>query len=181
MKSILTSLAMFFCASISFAQSNSDYLKIIIDGKPAFMHVTTGMVTYNLETHPKDSAIHQKSSNQDPRLNADKFHRVEPGDTYYGISKKHGISLDQLLDWNQTSLNTVLSVGKILKTSPTVPFSSITNTYSPNSIKEKTHTVLKGETLYNISKRYGLTIQQLKSKNNLKETLISIGQTLYID
>jgi flagellum-specific peptidoglycan hydrolase FlgJ len=40
--------------------------------------------------------------------------------------------------------------------------------------------VVKGDTLYSISKRYNITIEDLKKKNNISEASISIGQTLQI-
>ena len=47
-------------------------------------------------------------------------------------------------------------------------------------IAELTHTVLQGETLYAISKKYNISIEVLKTKNNLVDNAISIGQTLLI-
>ncbi|MFO7674131.1 MAG: glucosaminidase domain-containing protein [Lutibacter sp.] len=42
------------------------------------------------------------------------------------------------------------------------------------------HVVVKGDTLYNISKRYGLTVDELKKINALASNEISIGQELNI-
>ena len=39
-------------------------------------------------------------------------------------------------------------------------------------------TVSKGDTLYNIAKRNGLSVDELKSINNLSDNLILIGQKL---
>ncbi|MBI9040509.1 glucosaminidase domain-containing protein [Lutibacter sp.] len=44
----------------------------------------------------------------------------------------------------------------------------------------KNHNVQKGDTLYNISKRYGLSVDELKDINDLKSNEISIGQILII-
>jgi flagellum-specific peptidoglycan hydrolase FlgJ len=44
----------------------------------------------------------------------------------------------------------------------------------------KLHTVTKGDTFYSISKRYNITIDELKSKNNMSDNSISIGQNLII-
>ena len=44
----------------------------------------------------------------------------------------------------------------------------------------QTHVVSKGETLYSISKRYNLTVEQLKQLNNLSDSTLSIGQLLYV-
>ncbi len=44
-----------------------------------------------------------------------------------------------------------------------------------------THTVRKGDTLYSISKRYKITVDQLKKWNKLSSNLISIDQVLKVD
>ncbi|PCI02069.1 MAG: N-acetylmuramidase [Flavobacteriaceae bacterium] len=42
------------------------------------------------------------------------------------------------------------------------------------------HTVVKGDTLYSISKRYKLSVDELKALNGLGSNSISIGQQLYL-
>ena len=42
------------------------------------------------------------------------------------------------------------------------------------------HTVVKGETLYGISRQYGVTVSDLKRWNNLDSNIISIGQQLKV-
>lgn len=42
------------------------------------------------------------------------------------------------------------------------------------------HVVVKGDTLYNISKRYNLTVQELQNLNNIKGTNIFLGQALKV-
>ncbi len=53
----------------------------------------------------------------------------------------------------------------------------IPNQEGPSS---KTYTVKKGDTLYSISKRYNLTVNELKRLNNLPNNTISVGQKLKI-
>ncbi|MDV7187079.1 glucosaminidase domain-containing protein [Lutibacter sp. TH_r2] len=48
------------------------------------------------------------------------------------------------------------------------------------SNKMDTYTVVKGDTLYSISRRYGLTVAELKHLNSLNSNEISIGQVLQI-
>ena len=43
-----------------------------------------------------------------------------------------------------------------------------------------THLVVKGDTLYNICKRYDVTVDQLKEWNNLENITIQIGQKLIV-
>ena len=43
-----------------------------------------------------------------------------------------------------------------------------------------THEVVKGDTLYSISKKYNLTLEELKKKNSLLDNSLSLGQSLII-
>ena len=45
---------------------------------------------------------------------------------------------------------------------------------------KKSHTVIKGDTLYSIAKRHRVTVAQLRTINGLTSNDISIGQTLYL-
>jgi len=45
---------------------------------------------------------------------------------------------------------------------------------------DKIYTVKQGDTLYNISKRFGLTVDELKALNNMADNNIKIGQQLVI-
>lgn len=45
---------------------------------------------------------------------------------------------------------------------------------------DKLYTVKQGDTLYNISKRFGLTVDDLKALNNMADNNIKIGQQLVI-
>lgn len=64
-------------------------------------------------------------------------------------------------------------------TGPVLPIAS-TAEAKPEVSAEFTHQVVQGETLYSISKKYNITIESLKTKNNLVDNAISIGQTLII-
>ena len=48
------------------------------------------------------------------------------------------------------------------------------------SPKQKNHIVLKGDTLYSISKKYGLTVASIIKINNLNSNTINIGQSLFL-
>lgn len=52
-----------------------------------------------------------------------------------------------------------------------------TNQYAINA---EMHQVVKGDTLYSISKKYNLTIEELKKKNSLSDNSLSLGQSLII-
>ena len=55
-----------------------------------------------------------------------------------------------------------------------------TPSYAPVDINAATHTVVRGDTVYNISKRYNITQDNLRAWNNLADNTISVGQTLRV-
>ncbi|WP_162143714.1 lytic transglycosylase [Hellea balneolensis] len=57
----------------------------------------------------------------------------------------------------------------------TKPITSFDNSYAAAS-----HTVVKGDTLYNISRRYAVSVSDLKSVNGLSDNIISLGQLLTV-
>jgi flagellum-specific peptidoglycan hydrolase FlgJ len=53
-------------------------------------------------------------------------------------------------------------------------------TYKVINSNANFHTVVKGDTLYSISKRYNISLDDLRKKNNISDNAISIGQNLII-
>lgn len=50
-----------------------------------------------------------------------------------------------------------------------------------SSIPSQSHQVAKGDTLYSISRKYNVTIQDLKKRNNISNDTLSVGQSLIIN
>ena len=48
-------------------------------------------------------------------------------------------------------------------------------------LKKKEYEVIKGDTMYSISKKFNISIDDLKSKNNISDNTISVGQVLIIE
>lgn len=97
-------------------------------------------------------------------------YKVAKGDTLYSISRRSGVAIDDIKKWNNLTNNT-LSVGQTLKLK--APSNS-------DKITGDTHKVVTGDTLYNISKRSNVSVENIKKWNNLKNDSISKGQTLYL-
>lgn len=49
-----------------------------------------------------------------------------------------------------------------------------------NEVFQKEYQVLQGDTLYSISKKFSITVEELKKRNNLKDNSLTIGQKLII-
>jgi flagellum-specific peptidoglycan hydrolase FlgJ len=48
-------------------------------------------------------------------------------------------------------------------------------------VKKKEYEVIKGDTMYSISKKFNISIDDLKVKNNIPDNTISVGQVLIIE
>ncbi|MCP4158038.1 MAG: LysM peptidoglycan-binding domain-containing protein [bacterium] len=63
-------------------------------------------------------------------------------------------------------------------TPATDPATTVNTTPGPDNAKY--HEVMKGDTLWNISRRYGVSVDRVKQLNNLTSNAINIGQRLRI-
>lgn len=95
------------------------------------------------------------------------YYTTKKGDTLYSIAKQYGVSVEYLKDLNNMTSDD-LQIDEVL----IVPKTTLTN--------ENTYTVQKGDTLWNISKKYNISTSELKEINNLDSNLINIGQKLII-
>lgn len=94
---------------------------------------------------------------------------VEKGDSLWNISKKLGISVDEIKRLNNLNSN-LIYVGQVLK----LPG------YETTTDSNITYIVKKGDTLYSIASKNNVTVDELMKLNNLSNTNLSIGQQLKI-
>jgi LysM repeat protein len=109
-------------------------------------------------------------------------HTVAAKETMYSISRLYGVSIDDIKQWNNLKDNS-LSIGQTLtiRKSNTAPSSAVqTNMPDANVSKNGFHTVAAKETMFSISRQYGISVQQLKDWNKLEGNDISIGQQLIV-
>ena len=98
------------------------------------------------------------------------IHKVKQGQTLYALARRYGTSVKKIRGANP-ALDQVLKAGQIVK----VPYDQ-----SILRLNAKTHTVSAGETLYAISRKYGLTVEQLKKLNSLTSNALVRGQKLVV-
>ena len=97
---------------------------------------------------------------------------VQKGDNLYYNAKKYNTSVNELKSLNNLSSN-LLDVDQILK------ISKIEQQDTNN--KHKIYVVKEGDNLYSIAKEYNMTVDELKSLNNLSSNLLNVGQILEVD
>ena len=92
---------------------------------------------------------------------------VQKGDSLWSIANKFNMTVSKLKNLNNLT-NNLLSIGQVLK---------IKDSFNNG---KTTYTVQKGDSLWVIANKYGITTEELKSYNNLTSNLLSIGQVLKI-
>ena len=92
---------------------------------------------------------------------------VQKGDSLWSIANKFNMTVSELKNLNNLT-NNLLSIGQVLKIKD-----------SSNNGKT-TYTVQKGDSLWVIANKYGITTEELKNYNKLTSNLLSIGQVLKI-
>ncbi len=99
-------------------------------------------------------------------VNSQKTYVVKSGDILYSIANKNGVNILDLKTANNKTIDN-LSVGEVL--------------IIPNSSTgEINYVVQLGDNLYNIANKYGVTINDIKTLNNLSSDLLTIGDVLKI-
>ena len=100
------------------------------------------------------------------------IYTVKKGDSLWSISQKYNISVNDLIKLNNLD-NLTLQINQKLK----VPNLNIEE---PPVINEEIYIVKNGDTLWSISREFGISVNELKELNNLSSNLLSIGQQLKI-
>ena len=111
-------------------------------------------------------------------------YKVRSGDTLSAIAHKYGVGLGDIYAANggADKLRT-LRVGQVIRlSSPVKAVAQKSSSPSASSKKLSSHTVKSGETAYAISRRYGISFDELCAVNGGKDVLsrLSPGQVLKI-
>ena len=106
-------------------------------------------------------------------------YKVVKGDTFWGISRKYGVTIQDISLWNNLNLTSPLQIGQKIKI-----FSKYERVRgkTPN---RKTRTLLypvkTGDTLSRISSRFGIKVKDIQAWNELKSPeFIYPGQVLKV-
>ena len=116
-----------------------------------------------------------------PSTNA-KMYYVHSGDSLYRIAHNHGISLTTLLEWNHLSVDSIIHPGQglIVSDGSSSSTEEAEETAASSESTETTYTVQPGDGLWRIAKNHGLTLDELKSINQLTSNIIQPGQVLIV-
>jgi len=101
-------------------------------------------------------------------------HTVQRGENLNGIAAQYGVSVSQLKDWNNLS-------GSLIKVGQSLQIKASDKDGLVNKITPRVYYVQPGDTLWSISKKYnGISVEDIKKRNNLKSETIKPGMKLVI-
>lgn len=139
-----------------------------------------------------------KISQDNPPADGYSVHIVKKGETLWSIAQKYNLSVDLILATNNIANSELISIGREMKIPShknTVTETNIVNQVvvdkknnninnninQPENTEPIVYTVEAGDNLWNISRKYGVSVEVIISVNNLKEKdLLSLGQKLEI-
>jgi len=152
--------------------------------------------TKNIDENKVVSAAEEKPVQENKSTDAAGTHTVLRNETIFTIAKQYGITAYQIRKLNDLPDNAI-TIGQVLK----VPGGIITDVQVPKekqaeakvkeveakvkeapATKEESfiHTVVTGENIFTIAKKYNLTAYQIRTANKLDDNAIKVDQKLII-
>ncbi|HOD28496.1 MAG TPA: LysM peptidoglycan-binding domain-containing protein [Syntrophales bacterium] len=117
-------------------------------------------------------------------------HRVKRGETVASLARKYRISASAIRSFNRLSSKKRLQAGRIVQIPiPSYRYEKIQaasrdkgdeGSAGTGTGKTLTHRIRRGETLSSVSKRYGVSVSDLKRMNRLRSNTVMPGQVLRI-
>lgn len=99
------------------------------------------------------------------------IHQVEEKETLFGISRRYQVAVNDIIESNPL-LSEGIKIGQRIR----IPFIAKSTVPSGSTL----HKVTPGETMFSISKKYGVSVNDILSWNNLQGADLSVGQSLVI-
>ncbi len=110
------------------------------------------------------------------------FHVVKPSETLYSISRLYGVTVSDLKSWNNLKDNT-LSPGTKLAIGNSASGGTVSTAEGTTIVSTENrviHVVKQSETLFFISRKYDVNVEQIRKWNHLKGNELKIGQKLIV-
>jgi spore germination protein YaaH len=108
---------------------------------------------------------------------------VKSGDSLSLIAKNHGTTVQGIQSLNSLT-STIIYPGQVLsiptQETTTAPTTAPATEQQPETNQQTTYTVVSGDSLSVIAKKFNVTVEALKSTNNLTSDMIFVGQQLKV-
>jgi membrane-bound lytic murein transglycosylase D len=113
-----------------------------------------------------------------PPTRAVVYHRVRRGETLSTIARKYRVHVRSIMRANNLRRSNYIVAGRLLKIPMTGRRYRAVRTSNTEVASAETHTVVRGDNLWNIAKRYGTTTKKIQKINHLRSTKLYTGQVL---
>jgi len=173
--------------------SESDIYELNPKSKGALLQLKTVLLIPNKKNKSKDKKEVASSKNTNSEI-----HTVESGESLYKIAKKYNITLEKLIELNPDIKPEAIQIGdeivvlakkEIAKPKKKKAIEDVKmDVPSPNKdtnlcldeLGNQFHTVQKGETLYQLSKKYKVSVRDLEEMNPEIVANLPIGYEVVI-
>jgi len=108
------------------------------------------------------------------------IHTVKSSETLFSISRNYNVKVDELKAWNELSDNSISIGQKLIIKKSNAQMDASVKPVLPETSNRKKHIVKESQTLYSISRMYGVSTEQIKAWNQLASSSLSIGQELIV-
>lgn len=146
------------------------------------------------------SEVEEKTESRKPEISDDVI-IVAKGDTVYSLARKNNLSVEEFAKINNLKSPYTLQIGQKLHTKPEIAETKVPNVISEEKVKEiktvkqnesikpnnttkvelQEITVAKGDTLYSISRKYQIPVNDLAVMNKLSAPFaLSVGQKIKV-
>ena len=154
----------------------------------AAMYNTTPEAIYKLNPSARDGItvgavleIPQRKIISDVKEENYRYHTISPKETLYSVSRTYSLTPQDVIAANSGLSIETFQIGKTIR----IPFFESNETFSsyagPVVIEQTQHKVKRGETLYSISQKYGVTVAELEKENpGITTTELSTNRVLMI-
>lgn len=107
-------------------------------------------------------------------------HTVLKGETLYSIAKQYHSDVHEIARLNNFSTQYGVRIGQRLLVPAQAPVAKPITLGSAKPVPAKVHTITRGETLYAVCKKYGVSISEIKQWNHLVDLTVHPGQRLIV-
>jgi len=162
--------------------NNIPYTTTIMVGQELSVYVPENNKDYYASID-KRTKIDEKA----PNLNTDEsnetflYHKIQRGQNLGYISRKYGVSISAIKQWNNLSGNKIIA-GKKLKiyTDGSTGYTLIENTRTNPKSNLYRYKVRRGDTIGEIAEMYDVSTRMIRKWNGLRSNKIIAGQTLKV-
>jgi LysM repeat protein len=116
-------------------------------------------------------------------------HTLQQGETLSALATKYNTTVGDIMRLNGMNAKSQLTIGQKIKipsgpvavnTNPTPVVAAEKKVEQPTSKAPITHTVVKGDNMYRLTKTYNISDVQIRQWNNMLDNNIQIGQLLVV-